>query len=410
VPRFAHRRLILFFWPMRASSWNQISISSLPTLFGDRDTELFVYTTAQFLTYTAGVNALQPSPNPNGTAENWGPEAEFSYRYRQQNPTRPLFMVKYAVGSTQLQQSADGLTTTDWSQTSDPSEYFGQVAGAIASAKSAIVALGYVPIVRAVIWMQGEQDAGLGGTATSQYQANLTALAAAVRTRWGDANTKFIIGRIFVGWGLAADNAVVRAAQVAVGGADVVRNFCVGNDASSFVGGHFTDAGAAQFGRDTWYAYNSGGYYHRIANGTFNTGTSSWSGQTDNGSAFVPDASVISQSSGTLLVTNAASKTLSSAIQQITGLVVGAQYRLDYDVTRADNPAAIYIASDSKALGTDLGGTGVFSYQGPQISTPTLGINTSFIAASSTAYVGMMQYSGATSGSVGFDNVSIIGP
>jgi len=29
VPRFAHRRVILFFWPIRASSANQISILSL---------------------------------------------------------------------------------------------------------------------------------------------------------------------------------------------------------------------------------------------------------------------------------------------------------------------------------------------------------------------------------------------
>ncbi len=31
VPRFAHRRVILFFWPIRASSANQISILSLST-------------------------------------------------------------------------------------------------------------------------------------------------------------------------------------------------------------------------------------------------------------------------------------------------------------------------------------------------------------------------------------------
>ena len=33
VPRFAHRRVILFFWPIRASSANQISIVSLLTAF-----------------------------------------------------------------------------------------------------------------------------------------------------------------------------------------------------------------------------------------------------------------------------------------------------------------------------------------------------------------------------------------
>jgi hypothetical protein len=33
VPRFAQRRVILFFWPMRASSANQISIVSMPTAF-----------------------------------------------------------------------------------------------------------------------------------------------------------------------------------------------------------------------------------------------------------------------------------------------------------------------------------------------------------------------------------------
>ena len=33
VPRFAQRRVILFFWPIRASSWNQISIVSTSTAF-----------------------------------------------------------------------------------------------------------------------------------------------------------------------------------------------------------------------------------------------------------------------------------------------------------------------------------------------------------------------------------------
>ena len=33
VPRFAQRRVILFFWPIRASSANQISIVSMSTAF-----------------------------------------------------------------------------------------------------------------------------------------------------------------------------------------------------------------------------------------------------------------------------------------------------------------------------------------------------------------------------------------
>ena len=33
MPRFAHRRVILFFWPMRASSENQTSILSLSIAF-----------------------------------------------------------------------------------------------------------------------------------------------------------------------------------------------------------------------------------------------------------------------------------------------------------------------------------------------------------------------------------------
>jgi hypothetical protein len=33
VPRLAQRRVILFFWPMRASSENQISIVLMPTAF-----------------------------------------------------------------------------------------------------------------------------------------------------------------------------------------------------------------------------------------------------------------------------------------------------------------------------------------------------------------------------------------
>jgi hypothetical protein len=386
------------------------TLANVPAyIVSDPGVKIWDHATQAFVTYGAGTNSLQPNPNPNGVAGNWGAEAEFAYRMRQAFPAKTVYIVKYAVGSAQLLQSADGLTTTDWSPASAASEYFGIVEADVAAAKATLVALGKSPVVRVVSWMQGEQDAQLSGVATSSYQTNLSAFVTAARSRWSASSAKFLVGRIFTSWGSAADNTTIRAAQKAVCDADPTNVILLGQDASSN-NGHFQPAGAVQFGDDQFLAYTAGNREF-VSNGTFGVNTAGWAGQSspDSGSTFVADGTCLSAVAGRLRITNSATATITGAIQAITGLTVGAQYRVEIDIVTTGNTARAYIGTDPSGMPGAFGHGGTVVFDTAQATTPTT-FFTSFIAPAATLYIGLFDWSFNTSGFTEFDNISVIGP
>ena len=97
-----------------------------------------------------------------------------------------------------------------------------------------------------------------------------------------------------------------------------------------------------------------------------------------------------------------------SAIQQITGLIVGATYRVSATVTRTDNNARVYVTTDAQGLGSDFGGTGVTLFNSGTISTPRTFAG-SFVATATSHYISLLNYS-FNDGVVGLDNVSVVGP
>jgi hypothetical protein len=360
------------------------------------------YDTSAFVTYGAGTNSLQPTSQGSGggTSGNWGAEAEFSYRWRLANPTKKAFVVKYAIGSTRLFAT----TGNDWSETST-AEYFARVEAAIAAAKTAVTALGFAPMVRMISWMQGEADAG-DATWDAAYHTNLPNVVTAMRSRWGDANTQVIIGRINPAW---AANPNVRLAQVAVGNAAPLNKW-LNTDMYSLTSSHFNDSGASQFGKDTFYAF-ANGHNEKVFNGTFASVVTPWAGQsrgTDT-AVFAPDGGVLSVSSAALLVTNRTGFGVGSAIQQISGLTIGATYKVSATVTRTDNTARVSVTTDAQGLGTDFGASGVSLYNSGNISSPGT-VDGAFVGTATSHYVSLQNFSFAESGSVGFDNVSVIGP
>lgn len=357
--------------------------------------------TSQFLTYGAGTNSLQPTNQINaggGVAGNWGPEAEFSYRMRQASPSNPIYIVKYAIGNTQLFNSGGPC----W----DPAavgSYFSFVENAIAAAMAALVAQGFVPRVRLIMWMQGEADEQFSAW-DAAYLTNLTALVAAMRIRWGDANTKLIIGRIIPGW--AGSLTGVRSSQVSIGNSNPGLNYWLNCDGFSQVGNHYDATGTPQFGRDNFYHYTLG-ETQRLLNGTFPSLTS-WVAQSDNGSIFVNDASVASVSGGVVSLVNSAGHTVASIVQQLTGLTIGATYKVGATVTRADNTARLQVTTDSRGLGTQFGAGGVALYDSGTIGAVT--VDGSFIATATSHFIGLFNYSLTASGTVGFSNVTVTGP
>jgi hypothetical protein len=204
-----------------------------------------------FVVYQAGINSMQPVRGQvGGVPGNWGPEAEFSHLMRKTFPARELYIVKFGIGSSQLAASP---RVVDWCPSSK-GELFDLTENAISNSTKALRRQGKAPVVRAIIWMQGESDAYEGGAVAQDYLENLTQWSIAARQRWGDDATKLIIGKIFTIWGRTpADNNAVRSAQEAV--ARMIPNSVVVSNDDAPHDGHFLPDGAAKFGRDVFEAF-----------------------------------------------------------------------------------------------------------------------------------------------------------
>lgn len=182
----------------------------------------------------------------NGTSnQNWGPEAQFSYLYRQTFPGNTLRIIKFAQAATQLAINSGG---TDWNPASS-GKLFDAMTAYVTAGMSALSGVSPPPFARWLIWMQGEQDS-LDNTEANAYGANLAAFISAVQSRWGTSQMNVIIGRISNS-SVYTFGAAVRAAQVAAAGPTVswvnTDNYSRQSDNV-----HYTGAGAVSFGGDCW--------------------------------------------------------------------------------------------------------------------------------------------------------------
>ncbi|MEI6676362.1 MAG: sialate O-acetylesterase [Verrucomicrobiota bacterium] len=110
---------------------------------------------------------------------------------------------------------------------------------------------GYSGKVAGFFWMQGEFDARDSRT---DYQTNLTALIARVRTDFGNPNLPFIIGRNRAQWG---DGHTVREAQAAVAAA-VPYTYMVNTDSYPMSDSdHYSTEGTVTLATDFGNAYIS---------------------------------------------------------------------------------------------------------------------------------------------------------
>jgi hypothetical protein len=189
-------------------------------------------------------------------------------------------------------------------------------------------------------------------------------------------------------------------------------NKWLNTDQFSLTSSHYNDSGCSQFGKDTFYAYTFG-HNEKITNGTFNSVFTPWVGQSRNSSSTVigPDVNVLTISAGTLAITNYANFAVGSAVQQISGLTIGATYKVSASITTASagNPARVAVTTDSQGLGTDFGASGVSLYNSGSFTSPG-SVDGSFVATATFHYISLQNFTFTQSGAVGFDNVSVIGP
>jgi len=124
----------------------------------------------------------------------------------------------------------------------DPPNLFTQFISYVRAAQTATSSR-----IAAVIWNQGETDAGTLAYANA-YEANLTAFIAAVRVEF--PAVPFVIGRLNTAYAIGAHTSTVRTAQAAVDTADA-RVALVNQDGQSIAGdgSHYTADGYVALGK-----------------------------------------------------------------------------------------------------------------------------------------------------------------
>jgi len=233
----------LFVFAGQSNMRGTVGLADVPVHLQTADSGIKIWTGAAFETMEVGVNS--GNNNGDGTAENWGPEAEFAYQHRQANPGETIYIVKVAQGGTGLALDGGG---ADWNVAS-ASDLWDDLTGHVAAALAAVTDL----YVAAMFWFQGEADAKIEADANA-YADNLDDLVTAARSEFSAPDMKFIAGRIHdtLPIGTYPYKATVRSAQQAFQSTSE----CYTIDTDSFsIGGdnvHFTATGFVSVG-DSFY-------------------------------------------------------------------------------------------------------------------------------------------------------------
>ena len=155
----------------------------------------------------SGLTTLQPAA---GGADGplFGPEIGFGERLRNLQPGQPIALIKYAVDGTALE--------TQWkpgSDSSDTANWGPQFSGFVTTVNNGLASLtadGWQPVIKGMLWQQGEKDAknGVGilypagetDHAAADYAANLTYFIQRIREQFAvdasPAGIRFVAGQV----------------------------------------------------------------------------------------------------------------------------------------------------------------------------------------------------------------------
>lgn len=214
--------------------------SEVPSYLATPDSGVKVWDGSAFVTLQEGFNS---GGRITAVGPEWAYEGEFLYHYRQDNPSKTVYLIKRAEGGTSL--------AVDW----DPAgSLFGQMETFCVNGLSALVSAGHTPTVRAMLWMQGESDAN-NQTRANAYEVNLNNFISNVRSRCGDTNTRFILGRIIDNISNYPYQDIVRPAQQTIGAQS--KNAWIDTDSYPIDVVHYTAPGQALLGQAMYTKYLS---------------------------------------------------------------------------------------------------------------------------------------------------------
>jgi hypothetical protein len=185
---------------------------------------------------------LQPGVTRTGDPLYFGPEVSFGRTIKNLNPNDSIYLVKYAMGSTNL--------AVNWNPNGTGANY-NTFKTVVSNALKKLTNAGLSPTIAGMAWMQGEAD--VTDTYAPHYADNLTNFIDAVRNDFSTPDMPFVLGRISQHyWGPPADQDLVRLAQSTVpgqmDGVSWVNTDDLGLWTSGTWAGHFNTQGQIDLG------------------------------------------------------------------------------------------------------------------------------------------------------------------
>ena len=166
------------------------AVSEVPDPSALQNTNIMLY-------HSASMNSGQPARQwttlrpASNSAGYFGPEIGFGNRMTELYPDRQIAIIKHAVGGTNL--------GADWNPgvgTGDADHFGPQYATFVETVNdgiSSLIAQGYVPVIRGMLWQQGERDARDSSFGPA-YDRNLSHFIRRVRAQFDAPSMSFVYG------------------------------------------------------------------------------------------------------------------------------------------------------------------------------------------------------------------------
>jgi sialate O-acetylesterase len=178
----------------QSNATGQGYVRNLPAGFAPCPDVLLYHSGAPHLHGSGRPDAWESLQPASESPDRFGPELGFGNRLQTLRPGRRIALIKHAHSGTNLHaQWAPGANAND------RAHWGAQFATFVQTADAGLKALreqGYAPTLAGMIWMQGENDADEGGSASSDYAKNLTHFIARVRAQFDAPDLVFVYGLI----------------------------------------------------------------------------------------------------------------------------------------------------------------------------------------------------------------------
>jgi len=167
-------------------------ISDLPDSSVLYDPEIMLYHSASMVSGqpSGQWTTLRPAANSAG---NFGPEIGFGNRMAELYPGRQIAIIKHAVGGTDL--GADWNPGDDSRDTDSFGPQFRTFVETVDSGIHSLIAQGYTPVIRGMLWQQGERDSR-NSSYGPEYGRNLSHFIGRVRAQFNAPGMPFIYGQV----------------------------------------------------------------------------------------------------------------------------------------------------------------------------------------------------------------------